>query len=124
VTGKCFDPAEAHAGAGSFLLQLRPHVGAPLAAHRADEAIFYVGQPKVIGHFLIPTDGSELAEHEDGLTLAKCVGARVPIIIVEEWPGAWLTFAEPGAHAIIAQSPIIAQFAKPRAAYRNNLEAQ
>jgi len=52
-------------------------------------------------HFLIPTDGSELAEHgvAHGLALAKFVGARVTIIIVEEWPGAWLAFAEPAAGA-------------------------
>ena len=37
-------------------------------------------------HILIPTDGSELAEHAvtNGLSLAKSVGAKVSIIIVEE----------------------------------------
>ena len=36
-------------------------------------------------HILIPTDGSELAEHAvtSGLSLAKSVGARVSIIVVE-----------------------------------------
>src|SRR5262245_50231581 len=52
-------------------------------------------------HILIPTDGSELAEHAvtNGLFLAKSVGAKATIIIVEEpldrslvkypvdWPG-------------------------------------
>ena len=37
-------------------------------------------------HILIPTDGSELAEHAvtNGLSLAKSVGAKVTVIIVEE----------------------------------------
>jgi nucleotide-binding universal stress UspA family protein len=37
-------------------------------------------------HILIPTDGSELAEHAvtHGLSLAKSVGARVTVVIVEE----------------------------------------
>src|SRR5215467_521327 len=36
-------------------------------------------------HILIPTDGSELAEHAvtNGLSLAKFVGAEVTVIIVE-----------------------------------------
>ena len=42
-------------------------------------------------HILIPTDGSELAEHAvtNGLSLAKSVGAKVTVIIVEE-PFNWL----------------------------------
>jgi nucleotide-binding universal stress UspA family protein len=37
-------------------------------------------------HILIPTDGSELAEHAvtNGLSLAKSVGAKVTVIIVQE----------------------------------------
>jgi hypothetical protein len=37
-------------------------------------------------HILIPTDGSELAEHAvtNGLSLAKSVGAKVSVIVVEE----------------------------------------
>lgn len=43
-------------------------------------------------HILIPTDGSELAEHgvTNGLSLAKSVGAKVSVIVVEEpfnWAG-------------------------------------
>ena len=36
-------------------------------------------------HILIPTDGSELAEHAvtSGLSLAKSVGAKVSVIVVE-----------------------------------------
>ena len=47
-------------------------------------------------HFLIPTDGSELAEHgvAQGLALAKYLGAKVTVIIVEERPGAW-AFPDP-----------------------------
>jgi nucleotide-binding universal stress UspA family protein len=51
-------------------------------------------------HILIPTDGSELAERAvtHGLSLAKFVGAKVTVIIVEERPGAWLApFGETGA---------------------------
>jgi nucleotide-binding universal stress UspA family protein len=50
-------------------------------------------------HILIPTDGSELAEHgvAQGLALAKFAGAKVTVIIVEERSTGWLTFAETGA---------------------------
>ena len=43
-------------------------------------------------HILIPTDGSELAERAvtHGLSLAKFVGAKVTVIIVEERLGGWL----------------------------------
>ena len=46
-------------------------------------------------HILIPTDGSELAEHgvTHGLSLAKSVGAKVTAIIVEE-PFDWLSVSE------------------------------
>jgi nucleotide-binding universal stress UspA family protein len=46
-------------------------------------------------HILIPTDGSELAEHAvtNGLLLAKSVGAEVTVIIVHE-PFDWLSVPE------------------------------
>jgi nucleotide-binding universal stress UspA family protein len=46
-------------------------------------------------HILIPTDGSELAEHAvtNGLSLAKSVGAKVSVIVVEE-PFDWLSVSE------------------------------
>jgi len=46
-------------------------------------------------HILIPTDGSELAEHAvtNGLSLAKSVGARVTVIVVEQ-PFNWLSVSE------------------------------
>jgi nucleotide-binding universal stress UspA family protein len=46
-------------------------------------------------HILIPTDGSELAEHAvtNGLSLAKAVGAKVTVIIVDE-PFDWLSVPE------------------------------
>src|SRR4029077_6329936 len=49
-------------------------------------------------HILIPTDGSELAEHAvtNGLSLAKSVGAKVTVIIVED-PFDWLSIPEPRA---------------------------
>ena len=49
-------------------------------------------------HILIPTDGSELAESAvtHGLSLAKSVGAKVTVIIVED-PLNWLPLVEAGA---------------------------
>ena len=46
-------------------------------------------------HILIPIDGSELAEHAvtNGLSLAKSVGAKVTVIIVEE-PFNWQSVSE------------------------------
>jgi nucleotide-binding universal stress UspA family protein len=46
-------------------------------------------------HILIPTDGSELAEHAvtNGLSLAKSVGAMVTVIIVEDRFD-WLSVSE------------------------------
>ena len=46
-------------------------------------------------HILIPIDGSELAEHAvtNGLSLAKFVGAKVSVIVVEE-PFNWLSVSE------------------------------
>ncbi len=46
-------------------------------------------------HVLIPTDGSELAERavRHGLSLAKFVGAKVTVIIVEERLPAWMSIA-------------------------------
>src|SRR5262249_53700935 len=46
-------------------------------------------------HILIPTDGSELAERAvtNGLSLAKSVGAKVTIMIVQE-PFEWLSIPE------------------------------
>jgi nucleotide-binding universal stress UspA family protein len=55
-------------------------------------------------HILIPTDGSELSERgvTHGLSLAKFVGAKVTIIIVEDRAG-WLPFAETGAAEAFAK---------------------
>ena len=55
-------------------------------------------------HILIPTDGSELAERAvtHGLSLAKFVGAKVTVIIVEERAGL-LPFAETGAAEAFAK---------------------
>jgi nucleotide-binding universal stress UspA family protein len=49
-------------------------------------------------HILIPTDGSELAEHGvvHGLALAKSVGAKVSVIFVVE-PLSWAPLVEGGA---------------------------
>ena len=49
-------------------------------------------------HILIPTDGSELAERAvtHGLSLAKFLGAKVTVIIVEEQPSALFAIPDPG----------------------------
>jgi nucleotide-binding universal stress UspA family protein len=56
-------------------------------------------------HILIPTDGSELAERAvtHGLSLAKFVGAKVTVIIVEEPPPNWLTFPGSGSGEAFAK---------------------
>ena len=57
-------------------------------------------------HILIPTDGSELAEHgvTNGLSLAKFVGAKVTVIVVEE-PFNWLSVSETQAQrALVRQT--------------------
>jgi nucleotide-binding universal stress UspA family protein len=55
-------------------------------------------------HILIPTDGSELAEHAvtNGLSLAKFVGARITVIIVEE-PFNWLGVSETRAQRALGE---------------------
>jgi nucleotide-binding universal stress UspA family protein len=49
-------------------------------------------------HILIPTDGSELAERAvtHGLSLAKFLGAKVTVIIVEEQPSTLFAIPDPG----------------------------
>ena len=49
-------------------------------------------------HILIPTDGSDLAEHavKEGLSLAKSVGAKATVIVVIElWLGSQGPFMQP-----------------------------
>jgi len=55
-------------------------------------------------HILIPTDGSELAEHAvtNGLSLAKSLGAKVSVIIVEE-PFDWLGVSESKAQQALGE---------------------
>ena len=55
-------------------------------------------------HILIPTDGSELAEHAvtSGLSLAKSLGAKVSVIIVEE-PFDWLGVSESKAQQALGE---------------------
>ena len=55
-------------------------------------------------HILIPTDGSELAEHAvtNGLSLAKSLGAKVTVIIVEE-PFDWLGVSETKARQALGE---------------------
>ena len=53
-------------------------------------------------HILIPTDGSELAEHAvtNGLALAKSVGAKVSVIVVQQ-PFDWFGVSEADTRRII-----------------------
>jgi nucleotide-binding universal stress UspA family protein len=55
-------------------------------------------------HILIPTDGSELAEHAvtNGLSLAKSVGAKVTVIVVEE-PFDWFGVSETKAQRALEE---------------------
>ena len=55
-------------------------------------------------HILIPTDGSELAEPAvtNGLSLAKSLGAKVSVIIVEE-PFNWLNVSETKAQQALEE---------------------
>src|SRR5262249_44356753 len=65
-------------------------------------------------HILIPTDGSELAEHAvtNGLSLAKSVGAKVTVIIAQE-PFDWLSVPETRA----SQRQALENLAKIRGHY-------
>jgi nucleotide-binding universal stress UspA family protein len=56
-------------------------------------------------HFLIPTDGSELAAHAvtNGLALAKSLGAKVSVIVVEE-PFDWSSVSETRARRVSEES--------------------
>jgi nucleotide-binding universal stress UspA family protein len=68
-------------------------------------------------HILIPTDGSELAEHgvTNGLALAKSLGAKVSVIIVEE-PFDWLRVSEMPGRRISEESEKHAEQVKKHAA--------
>ena len=59
------------------------------------QRVYTIERWSMYRHILIPTDGSELAEHAvtNGLSLAKSVGAKVTVIIVEE-PFNWQSVSE------------------------------
>ena len=56
-------------------------------------------------HILIPTDGSELAEQAvtNGLSLAKFLGAKVTVIIVEQPEPLWLGATAFGEHGALEE---------------------
>ena len=56
-------------------------------------------------HILIPTDGSEVAERAvtNGLSLAKSVGAKVTVIIVEDPEPIWLGVTAFGEHGALEE---------------------
>ena len=56
-------------------------------------------------HILVPTDGSELAEHAvtNGLSLAKSLGAKVTVIIVEDPEPIWLGATSFGEHGALVE---------------------
>ena len=64
-------------------------------------------------HILIPTDGSELAEQAvtNGLSLAKSLGAKITVIIVEQPEPLWFG-ASYGAYARIDELDKYAEQAK------------
>jgi nucleotide-binding universal stress UspA family protein len=67
-------------------------------------------------HILIPTDGSELAEHAvtHGLSLAKSVGAKATVIVVIElWLGSQGPFMQPWSFQQVGE---YAELAKKQAA--------
>ena len=68
-------------------------------------------------HILIPTDGSELAEHAvtNGLSLAKSLGAKVSVIIVEE-PFDWFSVSETKAQQALGELAKYAEQIKKHAA--------
>ena len=74
----------------AWLVNLAMHVGWAALVARSDNR-----EVSMYRHILIPTDGSELAEHAvtNGLSLAKSVGAKVSVIIVEQ-PFDWLSVPE------------------------------
>ena len=59
------------------------------------QRVYTIERWSMYRHILIPTDGSELAEHAvtNGLSLAKSVGAKVTVIIVEE-PFNWQSVSD------------------------------
>jgi nucleotide-binding universal stress UspA family protein len=67
-------------------------------------------------HILIPTDGSELAEHAvtNGLALAKSLGAKVSVIVVEE-PFNWSSVPETAQRQISEKIAIHAEQIKQHA---------
>jgi nucleotide-binding universal stress UspA family protein len=67
-------------------------------------------------HILIPTDGSELAEHAvtNGMALANSLGAKVSIIVVEE-PFDWLSVSETTGRQISEESAKHAEHIKKHA---------
>jgi nucleotide-binding universal stress UspA family protein len=64
-------------------------------------------------HILISTDGSELAESAvtNGLSLAKSLGAKVTVIIIEE-PFNWLGVSESKAQRSFAEHGAFEELAK------------
>ena len=67
-------------------------------------------------HILIPTDGSELAQHAvtNGLSLAKSVGTKVSVIIVEQ-PFDWFSVSETKAQQAFEE---LAKYADQRSTLR------
>jgi nucleotide-binding universal stress UspA family protein len=68
-------------------------------------------------HILIPTDGSELAEHAvtNGLSLAKSLGAKVSVIVVEQ-PFDWLSVSESQAQWALEEIDKLTEQIKKHAA--------
>ena len=68
------------------------------------QRVYTIERWSMYRHILIPTDGSELAEHAvtNGLSLAKSVGAKVTVIIVEE-PFNWQSVSDAQAQRALEE---------------------
>ncbi|MGB8081483.1 MAG: universal stress protein [Pseudolabrys sp.] len=69
------------------------------------QRVYTIERWSMYRHILIPTDGSDLAEHAvtNGLALAKSLGAKVSVIVVEE-PFDWLSVSESTGRQISEES--------------------
>src|SRR5215510_10669280 len=86
-----------HAASAVSCLKLTEKFGGSEAINRSitGQHVHTIERWTMYRHILIPTDGSELAEHAvtNGLSLAKSVGAEVTVVIVQD-PFDWLSVPE------------------------------
>jgi nucleotide-binding universal stress UspA family protein len=75
-------------------------------------------------HILIPTDGSELAEHAvtNALSLAKSVGAKVTVIFIEE-PFNWLGVSKSKAQQSLTEHGAFEELGKHNEEIKKHAES-